>query len=256
MDNEEKLNQPVQEQSEEEMYIPAPTYQKPLSKQYEDKAYDINENITVPTPEEISEKILKYDDSITVDDIVREMQSVSEEGYSKTSIVVSLQKIHHFFSMGGNVTPDDFEYLDSASIEFAVVSIIPLDENITSLVLKFQTKNDYFLIQTWEIFKRYQALMVNANQEIAENPDADVSIPRIEYAFAPFEFNGKAVAIFSNPIAGFRTLDDENDENCCLQFLFNNENMDFNLVSIDDEETAELTAEIMRELENPNSMYK
>lgn len=203
------------------------------------------QKVSVPAPEPIknnNEDVFE----ITADSIQEEITGLNEDGYSRSAIIAIIEKIHNILKNPESVTDEDHEYLKQIDIEYCKVDMFSVSDGIVNLVLTFDSAEDAFLRELTDNLNYYRNLVEKANELSYE--DDNTPLPMLTFTFAPYKFKGMGVAIFTHPIAFFKTLNDDGVE-CCMHLLFNNEDVHFQKVDISDEALTEIQADIMREKE-------
>ena len=203
----------------------------------------------VPIPEPVK-KEMEEEINITADTITEEIIGVGDDGYSRSDIIMLIEKIHNVLKNPENITEDDHEYVKQIDVEYCKVDIFSINDSTINLILKFDTPEDAFLRELIDALDYYRNLIERTNEESYKNDN--VPIPVLTFTFAPYKFKGLGLATFGSPLTYFRTLD-ENNNNCCLHLLFEDENVQFEKVEISDDDLARLRADAMREEEAKES---
>ena len=189
--------------------------------------------------------------SVTPEAILDAIMDKDDLGHSPCTIVATIEKLHNVEDNMdlSDVPDDDHEYIDDIAIEDCEVDVYTLDGMIFNLVLRFDNAKSVYLKELNELCNRYRTMQ----EDMATNPDADPSIvPMLSIIFMPLKMHGQGAMTVSFPIGYFRTLDDDGI-NCSFHMQFWNTNVSFTKIDIDDESKAELTADVLRELEEGTS---
>ena len=206
----------------------------------------VNNEQKNPIPEPTRNNINEEISEITAESIQEEIVGLNEDGYSRSAIIAIIEKIHNVLKNPEAVTDEDHEYIKQIDVEYCKVDMFSISDSIINLVLTFDSTEDAFLHDLIDSLNYYRNLVEKANELSYE--DDNTPLPMLTFTFAPYKFKGMGVAIFTHPIAFFKTLNDDGKE-CCVHLLFNNEDAHFQKVDISDEALTEIQADIMRERE-------
>lgn len=199
----------------------------------------------VPEPKKEAEDVKVEDMEFEADDLINAMQMVDENGHSPSFIVASVDRLK-------NVSPDkllddyagdDIDNVDQMSVENCAVNISTFDGDLVMLNLTFDTPKDAYMIELNNLLKRYQVL----NETMAADDNTD-EVPMFSLYVAPHMYKGMGVVRFSFPVFYTRCLND-NGMNTSVLLVFHLDQIGFEKINATEEEMAQLTADVMREME-------
>jgi len=191
-------------------------------------------------PKNTNEEVL-----ITPETILDALMSTDEEGYSDAVMVADLARLHNVTpeTTLENIPEEDHEYVDQMSIEGATFDMYTMDGKLFNMVLHFDSERDAYMKELNELLNRYRAMQ----EQIAENGE-EGTVAMLSLTLMPNELNGKGALFASFPVSYFRVLDD-NGTNASFLLQFYEENLEFMKLDVDEETRAEITADVMREME-------
>ena len=184
---------------------------------------------------------------ITADTILEGILRLNKEGHSECVIMATLERLHNIHEGESieELSEDDREQIDSMAVEGAVVDIYSLDGHLFNLVLSFDSVKDAYLLELNQILNRYRSMQESIAS--ADNvPDTDAAM--FTMSLMPESLNGFGAMTLTFPAAYFRILDD-NGVNASMLIQFYADNIQFQLIDMDEELKSELTADVMREME-------
>ncbi len=210
---------------EEDAFVPAPTENK-------------TEEEEMPT--------------VTPDTILSGLTTLNSDGHSDAVIIATLERLHNVSDLTTieDLSEEDREYVDEMVIEDAGVDLYSLDGQLFNLILKFDTVKDAYLKELNEICNRYRAMLEKSTD------DNDI-VPMLSLTLMPESLKGYGMLNLTFPVGFFRILDD-NGVNASMLIQFMAENVQFQALDIDEETKSNLTADVMRELEESGdgSLYE
>lgn len=238
--------------NEVEIPMLTPEVSASLFEETEKEVSQFNENEdTLLAPEAPEEDIKNGDMEINAETILSEIMDIDDNGHSKSIIIAAIEKLHNVeedmdLSL---VSDDDHEYIDDITIEDCRIDMYTLDGIIFNLVMKFDNSKSAYLKEINEMCNRYRVMQ----EDMATNPNSDASIvPMMSLTFMPHSMNGQGAMVLSFPIGFFRVLDDDG-VNCSFFMQFWATNVSFTKIDIDEDMKSELTADVLRELEQGNN---
>ena len=86
----------------------------------------------VPIPEPVK-KEMEEEINITADTITEEIIGVGDDGYSRSDIIMLIEKIHNVLKNPENITEDDHEYVKQIDVEYCKVDIFSINDSNFSL---------------------------------------------------------------------------------------------------------------------------
>lgn len=214
----------------------------------------LTEEVPVPVTKE-PEKT-KQIPEITSDSIHEQIISQNEDGYSPCTIVAVLEEI---VNVQGNESLEEIDdehrhEVESAFVEYCKVDVFSLDGNLINVVLTFDSPTDAYLKDLFNMLNRYKRMTAHFGEQIADAGENDlVTVPMFSLQFMPEIFEAHAVAMYSFPIAFFKTLD-EDGRQCNLHLLFDAGNVYYSEINLSEEELSDITANVLREMQIKEDM--
>lgn len=212
------------------------------------------------TNQDINSEDLLLNDDEMADDILKEICSVDENGYSPCLINVQINKVKNVNenTKMEDIKEEDFEYVDEIDIEYCKVDTYTLDSLSLNLRLIFDSPNDAYLKELNTFLNKYRILQ----ESVEENVDGTFCLPLLTITMIPKKYNNPeykkdGVHVFgkfsaSMPYSYFRTLDD-NNINCIFHLLFAMNYVEFTKEEIPDEIFTDVRAELLREVETSSN---
>ncbi len=211
------------------------------------------EDVPVPAPT-VKEEAPVEDTTmpeITPDSILAEIISQDENGYSPCTIAAVLNEL---VNITGNESLDEIDEehtneVESDIIEYCKVDVYSLDGNLMNVVFTFDSPTDAYLKDMYDLLNRYKRMLSHYAEKNADIPEGEpVTVPMFSIQILPNVFRGKAAAMYSFPIAFFKTLDN-NGREVNLHLLFDAENTVYSQVDISEDELSDITADVLREMQ-------
>ena len=201
---------------------------------------------SVPVPEKMETVVENTEMEFDQDTILTLINSVDEDGNCPCFMLASLELYKDVTNdmMLTDVPEENKTIVDDMQIEDCSVDLYTMDGELVNAVFTFNSDRNAYLQELKRLLDRYRLMQ----DEIASNPDANDRIAVLSLAFLPKALNGKGLMQLSFPVSYFRTLDDAG-LNVCMHTLFHMNNIQFMKVDIDEETEAEMTADILREME-------
>lgn len=209
----------------------------------EDKTLLSPASVPAPEPKTNNEE---REEVITAENIFNEVTSVDESGHAPCVIMATIEQLHDVNEKMEvvDIPEENRELLEDLELKFCKVSLSTLDNAIINVVLQFDSPEDAYKKDLLEMLDRYKSIM----EDVTRDESGNMSLPMFSIAFAPDRYAGRAALVFSFPITYFKTLDEE-DQATCIQLMFYADNMNYQLLSISDDDLADFEAELMREAE-------
>lgn len=213
-------------------------------------------DINIPAPQKKEDGTIELP-KLTAEDIFKQILIHNEDGYAADFIVATVERIHGLLQKGmENITEDDEELVVQVQPEFCKLEIYALTDDVWTVSLIFDSKNDAYLTDLVIALDKYREMVMNERVKAMEKegyvPEA---IPIFKISFFPYSTGGLAVGTFSDPIDYYRTLEDK--DKCGIHFLFANDTMNFEQVSATEDEIADIQADVIREeSEKQNFEYR
>lgn len=204
-----------------------------------------NEN-NIPVPQKKDDGTIKIG-KLTAEDIFKEMQVVNKEGYSANAITATFEKLHNVAKKGiNNLDQEDRELIQMVTPEFCKTEFYALANDVWVVSLIFDSQNDAFLTELYDQLTNYKNMVMHERQKAMddENYIPEV-IPNYTISFIPYTLGGFGIGTFSDPIDYYKTLEDNGAGG--LHILFSNDGMDFEQVTMTEDELTDVQAEVMRE---------
>lgn len=206
---------------------------------------DLN-GIQIPVPQKKDDGTIKIGE-LTAEEIFKEIHYINDDGYSADSIIATTEKLYNVEEKGfENLEADDREIVQTVAPEYCVVELYALTDNVWITSLTFDTEGDAFLTDMMDQLNRYKSMVMHERGKAMQNPEYKPSaIPSYSISFIPYTLGGFGVATFSDPIDYYKTLED--DGKCGIHILFSNETVNFEQVSLTEDELVDVQADVIRE---------
>lgn len=217
--------------------------------------HDFDE-INIPAPQKKEDGKIEIP-ILTAEDIFKQILLHNEDGYAADCIIATVERIHGLLQKGyENITEDDEELIAQVQPEFCKVEIYALTDDVWTVSMIFDSKNDAYLTDLVIALDKYREMVMNERTKTMEKegytPEA---IPIFKISFFPYSLGGLGVGTFSDPIDYYRTLED--DDKCGLHLLFANDTMNFEQISATEDDIADIQADVIREeSEKQNFEYR
>jgi len=201
---------------------------------------------SVPVPEKVEAVAEETIEEFDQDTILGLINSVDKDGYCPCYMIVSLELYKDITSDMTlmDVPEENKNIVDDMQIEDCSVDLYTMDGELVNAVFTFNSDRNAYLQELKRLLDRYRLMQ----DDIASNPDANDRMAVFTLAFMPKALNGKGLMQISFPVSYFRTLDDAG-LNVCMHMMFHMNNVQFMKIDIDEETEAEITADILREME-------
>lgn len=218
-------------------------------------------DINIPAPQQKEDGKIEMP-NLTAEDIFKQILLHNEDGYAADCIIATVERIHGLLQKGTeNIVEDDVELVAQVQPEFCKVEMYALTDDVWTVSLIFDSKNDAYLTDLVIALDKYREMVMNERRKSIEKegyvPEA---IPVFKISFFPYSLGALGVGTFSDPIDYYRTLEDgdkEDDNKCGLHLLFANDTMNFEQVSATEDEIADIQADVIREeSEKQNFEYR
>ena len=199
----------------------------------------------VPLPKQVVDVTEEGADiEITPDTIIDSLYTLNETEHTDAVIVAELSKLHNVTenTILDEVSEDDREYVDQITVENTLLDIYTLDGELYNVVFNFDSVKDVYMKELNELLNRYRMMQ----EQIATNGE-NGTVAMFSVTFMPNRLDGHGILTASFPVAFFRVLND-NDVNASLLIQFHESSLQFSKIEIDDELKAEITADVMREI--------
>lgn len=211
----------------------------------------------VPEPEESSDQSQTSNNTptFTSDDIHAEIVGIGDDGYSRSAIAATLEVLH---GIDENTDPEqindeNYEFVRTMDIMYAAVDIYSIDGDIVNVIFTFDSVNDVFVKELRDITKSYRMLYekilddINAAEDRGQKSEK-TSVPQLSITFMPYKYQGVASATYSNPIAWFVTVAEEESKGQ-FHMIFHMSDVSYDALDISEDVKADIVAEVQRKIE-------
>lgn len=129
--------------------------------------HDFDE-INIPAPQKKEDGKIEIP-NLTAEDIFKQILLHNEDGYAADCIIATVERIHGLLQKGyENITEDDEELIAQVQPEFCKVEIYALTDDVWTVSMIFDSKNDAYLTDLVIALDKYREMVMNERTKTME----------------------------------------------------------------------------------------